>query len=88
MPPKKAQNKESEKEEICQYYNRGYCKHKEDCTKFHSDKVCNDTACNETECNKRNPNPCKFGFCCKFNRLNKCIFSHVSLSPNNCENIN
>ena len=33
MRPKKAKSQESEKQEICQFYNRGYCKHKEDCTK-------------------------------------------------------
>ena len=83
MPPKKAKNQESVKEEICQYYNRGYCKHKKDCSKLHSDKVCDDTDCNEEECTKRHPNPCKFGFRCIFNKLKKCLYSHVNLAPDN-----
>ena len=80
MPPKRAKSQESDKE-ICQYHHRGFCKNKEDCTKIHFDKVCDDADCSEKDCYKRHPNPCKFGFRCKFYKLKKCLFSHVSHAP-------
>ena len=75
MPPKSVKNSK-----ICKFYNRGYCKHKEECKEIHSDKVCDDANCNEDQCKKRHPNPCKFGFRCKFNKKKECLFSHVSQS--------
>ena len=81
MPPKNGKIQESRKKKtpiLCKFFNRGYCKHKEECSEKHNNEVCDDNECSEIECDKRHPNPCKFGFRCKFNKLNKCLFSHVT----------
>ena len=85
MPPKKAQKKETEKKkksEKCKYFNRGYCKLKDQCENLHDDKVCEDLDCNESDCDKRHPNPCKFGPRCQFKRRKECLYLHVTLVPN------
>ena len=82
MAPKKRQNKNiiEETAKICGYHNRGYCYKKEDCDEKHPDKVCNDTDCNEDSCEKRHPNPCNFGFRCKFHKKKICLYSHVTFA--------
>ena len=85
MPPKKSQNKEAGKtktSEKCKYYNRGYCKNKEDCENLHNDKVCDDLDCDENKCEKRHPNPCRFGPRCQFKKRKQCLYLHVTLAPN------
>ena len=82
MPPKKSKAKESKtnkSSEKCNFNNRGYCKSREDCTKKHSDIVCDDLECDEVKCNKRHPYDCKYGIRCKFNRRKECAYSHVTL---------
>ena len=75
MGPKKDKNKSKLK---CPYYNRGFCKHGEECPKNHPDKVCEDTDCFSDDCDKRHPNPCKFGKRCVFKRKKICVYSHVT----------
>ena len=53
IPLKKSKAKESRIEklsEICNFNKRGYCKSKENCTKKHSDIVCDDLECDEEKC--------------------------------------
>ena len=79
MPPKKTQNKERTKSkgsEKCEHFNRGYCKFQNNCEKKHNDEVCKNIDCDEDKCEMRHPNPCKFGFRCRFNKKDKCLFSH------------
>ena len=72
---KKGQSKEENKK-ICPYFNRGYCQFQETCRNKHPKEVCDDENCDEL-CNKRHPNPCKFGYRCKFFKKKICLFSHV-----------
>ena len=62
----------------CPFYNTGFCKNGEECSKVHPDKVCEDTNCFNDNCKSRHPNPCKYGNRCKFNWKNKCLYSHVT----------
>ena len=81
MGPKKAKAKEKPDSQFqkCQYYDRGFCNKGNECTKYHSDKVCQDLNCFEDNCMDRHPNPCKFGNRCKFHRKNLCLYSHVTI---------
>ena len=80
MGPKKPKEKPKEKLK-CVFYNTGYCKHGEDCTKHHPDKVCEDIDCIDENCDKRHPIPCKFGRRCRHKRKNTCLYSHVTTVP-------
>ena len=81
MPPKKRKNKEvvEENDIICKHYNRGYCYKRDHCEEKHPDKVCNDRDCDEESCRMRHPNPCNYGFRCKFQKKKICLYSHVTL---------
>ena len=61
----------------CKNHDRGFCSKGKECSKFHADKVCEDPNCFDDKCKNRHPNPCKFGFRCKFNKQNICIYSQV-----------
>ena len=76
MPPKK----NNKREEKCPFYNRGFCKFKDDCKKEHPKEVCDENNCTEEHCVKRHPNPCKFGFRCVFKKKKICLYSHVTLA--------
>ena len=79
VPLKKSQtDQKSKSSEKCSFYNRGYCKSKEDCTKAHNDEVCDDLECEEDQCPKRHPYECKYGIRCRFNKKKECEFSHVT----------
>ena len=80
MAPKKQKKKEviQEIDKVCQHYYRGYCYQKDDCDERHHDKVCEDPPCDEQSCEKRHPNPCNFGFRCKFKKKTICLYSHVT----------
>ena len=81
MGPKKDKTKNKINSNKCPFFDRGYCKNRDECDKKHPDKVCDDNNCYGENCNdKRHPNPCKFGTRCKFNRKKECLFSHVTSS--------
>ena len=48
----------------CRYYNRGYCKFKENCHYLHSSSVCDtflkDGICRKTDCKERHPKDCRY----------------------------
>ena len=77
MPPKKSNGKKKTSD-MCSNYNRGYCKFRDECTKTHSDKVCDDVDCDEEICQKRHPNPCWHGFRCTYFKKKECLYSHVT----------
>ena len=79
MPPKKSQSKENKTRKKCNLNNRGYCKAENECSKDHSDVVCDDPKCDESNCVKRHPYQCKYGMYCKFNKKQECLYSHVNL---------
>ena len=66
----------------CLYYDRGYCKHGDECFNKHPNNVCEDEDCFGENCEKRHPNPCKFGIRCKFNRKKLCSYLHATFVPN------
>ena len=80
MPPKKSQRKDNKTLKKCNFNNRGYCKNKNECSKDHSEVVCDDQKCDELKCIKRHPYQCKYGMYCKFNKKNECHYSHVTLA--------
>ena len=59
-----------EKEDIqtvirkCRYFNRGYCKYKEECKYYHSRHICEkyleNNICNNDRCTKRHPKHCRY----------------------------
>ena len=82
MGPKKEQKSDKIRIKItkCPYYNSGFCKYGDDCYNKHPDKVCEDQDCSGEKCDKRHPNPCKFGFKCKYNMKNVCLYLHVTFA--------
>ena len=78
MGPKQDKSKDQPKTVKCAFYDRGYCKHDENCRNIHFDKVCEDQNCFNINCDKRHPNPCKFGIRCTFERKNICLYSHAT----------
>ena len=80
MGPKKNKVKEKPQDEHdkCVYYNTGYCKNGEDCSKIHPETNCEDQDCFDDKCEKRHPNPCKFGRRCRRNRKKICLYLHAN----------
>ena len=90
MGPKKKEQTSDKfriKSEKCQYHDSGYCKFGDKCNKKHAEEVCNDKNCAERNCDNRHPNPCKFGFRCKFEEKNERSYSLVT-SASNDEKLN
>ena len=81
MGLKKTQKVENNKIK-CPYFDRGFCQNRDECKDKHPKKICDDENCDENLCQKRHPNPCKFGFRCKFFKKNLCLFSHVPFASN------
>ena len=61
-------------EEKCYYYNKGYCKYKQECTKYHPTEDCK-SKCVETNCKFRHRQMCKNGTNCYF-KNKKCEYLH------------
>ena len=79
MVSKKNQNETNFRNKKCDYYDRGYCKHGENCNYEHPDNVCLIANCFEDKCSNRHTNPCKYGPRCHYNRHNKCFYSNVTM---------
>ena len=61
----------------CEYFNKGYCKQTDKCTKTHPIKEC-DGDCNDKKtCPKRHRVPCKNLKKCDFYASKSCEFLHV-----------
>ena len=64
----------------CYYYNRGYCKKKNNCLFFHPTMDCIENCPGKTICNKRHRKHCKYGNNCYHNRQQICEFKHDKIN--------
>ena len=70
------------------FFNVGYCKYKDRCSKEHAKGDCEDNKCKKQSCQKRHRKPCKNGTEYRFNIKNKCEFKHITESQTrNIKNI-
>ena len=72
--------------QICKYYQLGYCKYKGSCRRNHDHEMCNNIEdCKDTNCTKRHPKPCKI-----FKEKGKCRFdvdcAYLHRSETNSQN--
>ena len=60
----------------CNFFNKGFCKFKENCPFLHPTVICTELNCKEKECSQRHPKNCKnfLKGSCKFGEL--CEFIH------------
>ena len=58
---------------VCHFYNSGYCKFQKNCKFFHSKERC-EGECSGKNCRKRHPKLCKFGEKCR--RKVSCEYRH------------
>ena len=59
----------------CKYYDKGYCKYKDQCRYYHPINDCYE--CDNTiSCRNRHRNICKYGDMCFFNQKNGCEYKH------------
>ena len=70
---------------LCPYYNVGYCKYKDKCSKDHAKEDCKDLICDTKKCNRRHRRHCKFGPKCSFYKKNACEFLHISNHNSNIQ---
>ena len=64
-------------QEVCKYHQRGYCKFRSECQKYHENEIWKDQSCSSQACRRRHPRLCKY-FCenmrCKFGK--DCSYVH------------
>ena len=60
----------------CEYFDKGYCKQKTQCTKRHPLVDCDSKCANENTCPLRHRIVCKNGGQCKFLETHCCSFLH------------
>ena len=71
-------------EQVCQYFQCGYCKFGDKCRKHHVKEICNTDGCLDKSCTKRHPKLCKFFLIqqsCKFGK--HCSYKHDKTSNTN-----
>lgn len=59
---------------ICSYYNKGFCKAKDSCSKIHSKHICNKFKCRDKKCIDRHPVNCRYNDKCR--RIQECLYMH------------
>ena len=64
----------------CQYYNKGYCKHKDKFQYYHPTANCKNKCENQNNCMNRHQKLCRYGTKCYHNRDKECEFLHVTLA--------
>ena len=47
-------------EEVCKHHQKGYCKFRRECQKYHEKEICKEKSCSSKECRKRHPKLCKY----------------------------
>ena len=62
-------------DEVCSHYNVGYCKQKNECSKFHPSEDC-ENKCKEKTCLKRHRRICRDTESCIYHKSNTCEFIH------------
>ena len=68
-------------EELCQHHQRGFCKFRGECKKYHENEICKGKSCSSKECRKRHPKVCKYysrDEICHFKE--DCSYKHVKHS--------
>ena len=60
----------------CQYFDKGYCKRKDQCQELHLSTDCDGKCLNKTTCPLRHRVECKNGNECVFKTSNSCAFLH------------
>ena len=63
-------------ENKCKFYNRGYCKHKDQCKYVHPTSDCIGNCLDTNICPNRHRKICKFGHKCYHNKTNVCEYIH------------
>ena len=75
----------------CAFNRKGYCREKENCNFYHSDKICEiylkNGVCWRARCRQRHPRPCRYFQRGNCYRGESCQYLHVS-NLQTCENCN
>ena len=67
----------------CKYFNTGYCKFAERCTKDHPKTICLFVLCKDKKCPKRHPRACRFKAHCR--RRSSYLYRHTKYESVNAE---
>ena len=62
------------RQQICKYYNKGYCRYKTTCTNIHYMQICTQIMCRNKSCESRHPVDCRYGSKCR--RKMECLYVH------------
>ena len=63
--------------QVCRYYQTGYCKHRSHCQQRHIDEICpNKRECKEIMCGKRHQKICRYFAKQSKCRFERCAYSH------------
>ena len=71
-----AEENTQQQKKKCKFYNKGYCKHKENCKYYHPTndcKICD----NARTCRNRHRSICKYGNNCYHNKAKVCEYKHT-----------
>ena len=61
---------------FCPFYNVGFCKYKDKCSKEHAERDCPDQTCRSKNCSNRRRRLCKFGPRCTYLKRKTCEVKH------------
>ena len=69
---------------VCQHYQNGFCKYRQQCVKKHVDELCpSTTSCNSKDCEKRHPRLCRMFAKFRHCKFTDCAYSHNQNKHNN-----
>ena len=73
---------EDEKDDLCKFNQKGFCKFQQHCYKRHESKICKNLGeCKNEKCQERHPQTCKYfrrDHKCRYNE--KCAYLHIEKS--------
>ena len=61
----------------CHYYDKGYCKNKDQCKFYHATTDCKNQCIKKSICPNRHKKECKYGDKCYHNQDKSCEFLHL-----------